>query len=579
MTSVYSPRSLVSLDSILSVGRPREEVLAYENDQPMGWGHFLDRVGGLAAFLDQNKPGPWIVHCSSAYAFLIAIFSSWSKSRPCILPPNPQPETLADLSQNGVCGILSDDMIALPGLPRANPLEFSGPPLTGCRIKADAPLVELFTSGSTGHRKRVTKNLNQLNEEIFSLEKLFGHLLLDGTVLSTVSHQHIYGLLFRLLWPVCAGRPFDSHTLLFWQSIRKALNLHERNVLVTSPSHLERVEEGEHRQLLAVFSSGGMLHREVALRAGTLLKTTPIEVLGSTETGGVGWRIQNPHDDISLWTPLPLVTLTLKESGELTVSSPHTGNLPMDLGDVGVVHPQGQFSIEGRLDRIIKRGEKKLSLDELETRLAHHPFVKEAHILVLQTESPDPFLGAAIQLTERGLSRMTDRGAKDIVHELRIHLLNYFDPTLLPKRYRWVDSFPRDSQGKLVRQDLVKRFEGSSGSEPILPVIQNTLFTEHDARLDGFVPAHLYYFNGHFPNFPIVPGLVQIKWALEFTKKWLGCDVQPRGLEAIKFRNPMKPGAPFSLQLLRGETPSHRYLDFSFFTGDKVYGSGRILLP
>jgi 3-hydroxymyristoyl/3-hydroxydecanoyl-(acyl carrier protein) dehydratase len=231
------------------------------------------------------------------------------------------------------------------------------------------------------------------------------------------------------------------------------------------------------------------------------------------------------------------------------------------------------------LDRIIKRGEKKLSLDELETRLAHHPFVKEAHILVLQTESPDPFLGAAIQLSELGLSRMTEQGAKAILHDLRIHLLNYFDPTLLPKRYRWVDSFPRDSQGKLVRQDLVKRFEGSSGSEPILPVIQNTLFTEHDARLDGFVPAHLYYFNGHFPDFPIVPGIVQIKWAIRFAEKWFGFDVEPRGLEAIKFRNPMKPGAPFSLRLLRGETPSHRFLDFSFFNGDKVYGSGKILLP
>lgn len=573
---------LVSLDSILQNGFPPEKVLAFENDRSFCWGEFRDRVGGLAGFLDQNKPGPWLVHCSSATAFLVAIYALWTRGRTCILPPNAQQDTLEDLAQDGVCGLLSDEnpQPTTGSIARAHPFHFPLSSLNECRINPDAPLVELFTSGSTGNRKRVTKNLSQLISEIVSLENLFGPRLGEGTtVLSTVSHQHIYGLLFRLLWPLCAGRPFESHNALFWQSIRDAMERHENNILVTSPSHLERVEEGVSRPPRVVFSSGGVLHKHVSLRAGQILKSSPIEVFGSTETGGVGWRSQNPEDDMSPWTPLSSVSVTALDNGELSVCSPHTGNRPIALGDAGTVLSSGQFIVHGRTDRVIKRAGKKLSLDELESRLTHHPFVKEAHIVLLPTDAPEPSLGAAIQLSPQGRSRFDDRGPKELIREFRTHLLNSFDPTLLPRRFRWVESFLRNSQGKIVHDDIVKQFVDNSNPEPILPEVRHSVFSENEARFDGIVPPDLFYFNGHFPNFPIVPGIVQVQWAIQSAEKWLGFAVEPKGLEAIKFKNPMRPGALFSLRLSRGQTPSHRFVDFSFFNGERVYGSGRILLP
>jgi len=78
---------------------------------------------------------------------------------------------------------------------------------------------------------------------------------------------------------------------------------------VSSPALLKRFEavsplDADFR-LAAVFSSGGVLDREVALRSGGLFGQSVLEVFGSTEFGGVGWRCQSEVDDSGLWSPLP----------------------------------------------------------------------------------------------------------------------------------------------------------------------------------------------------------------------------------------------------------------------------------
>ncbi len=86
-------------------------------------------------------------------------------------------------------------------------------PVRFAAIGGDFPALVLYTSGSTGAAQPVAKNLGQMAAEVAHLEKQFGALLGAADVISTVSHQHIYGLLFNVLWPLAAGRRIQASAL------------------------------------------------------------------------------------------------------------------------------------------------------------------------------------------------------------------------------------------------------------------------------------------------------------------------------------------------------------------------------
>src|SRR5204862_500917 len=76
---------------------------------------------------------------------------------------------------------------------------------------------------------------------------------------STVSHRHVYGMLFRLLWPLLHRRPFATFDLEYPEQL---LGLERStHVLVSSPALLKRI--GHLSDLSAawraIFSSGGLL--------------------------------------------------------------------------------------------------------------------------------------------------------------------------------------------------------------------------------------------------------------------------------------------------------------------------------
>ena len=75
-------------------------------------------------------------------------------------------------------------------------------------------------------------------------------------------------------------------------------------VLVTTPVHLRRMTATHELARVAavcraVFSSGGPLEAETAAGVAERLGEAPIEILGSTETGGVAVRQRSRSGEIS----------------------------------------------------------------------------------------------------------------------------------------------------------------------------------------------------------------------------------------------------------------------------------------
>ena len=96
------------------------------------------------------------------------------------------------------------------------------------------------------------------------------------------------------------------------------------------------------------------------------------------------------------------------------------------------------------------------------------------------------------------------------------------------------------------------------------------------AELDLVVPHDLHYFQGHFAGTPVVPGVVQIKWAIGFARDLLCTDGEFGGMEALKFQQVMQPGSRATLKLDYADAGGK--LRFSFELDRMRYSSGRILL-
>lgn len=90
------------------------------------------------------------------------------------------------------------------------------------------------------------------------------------------------------------------------------------------------------------------------------------------------------------------------------------------------------------------------------------------------------------------------------------------------------------------------------------------------------VDPALEHFRGHFPGFPVLPGVVQIDWAVRLARQFWPLPTERfRGMDNVKFLNPVLPPLPLVLRL-EWQAAQQR-LAFHYSAGDKVYSSGRLL--
>lgn len=89
------------------------------------------------------------------------------------------------------------------------------------------------------------------------------------------------------------------------------------------------------------------------------------------------------------------------------------------------------------------------------------------------------------------------------------------------------------------------------------------------------VQAALEHFRGHFPGFPILPGIVQLDWAVQLGRRHFAGLEASTGVDNFKCQALVFPEAELTLELRRDDTGLH----FRYFDAQRTYSSGKILFP
>jgi acyl-coenzyme A synthetase/AMP-(fatty) acid ligase/3-hydroxymyristoyl/3-hydroxydecanoyl-(acyl carrier protein) dehydratase len=526
--------------------------------------HLCEKALSIAAGLQAQGVKRLAVHLEDAAELAIALLGAWRAGVSVLLPSDLQPQTRQRWSAE-VDRWLTDQA------DDAQLSDFNQPPLPGAELDLDQCRLSLCTSGSSGEPKRIDKSLRQLANEVEALEQLWGADLGEACIIGSVATQHIYGLLFRVLWPLCAGRTFVRQQLAFPEDMQRASREYPAFAWVASPALLKRMGDNLDWPALSavrrVFSSGGALPLEAAQSLQQRLQQWPTEILGSSETGGIAWR-----QGEKLWQPFAGVELNQDSDGALLISSPYlpAGHVE-HTADAARIAADGRFELLGRLDRIVKLEEKRISLPMLEQALVAHDWVAEARLGVVQENRAS--LGALLVLSEAGLFALREHGRRSLTETLRQHLRQHCEALALPRRWRLVRQLPLNSQGKLPQADIEALL---MTPRPKAPHVLSQVETEGEWSLQLSVPPDLAYFSGHFPKAPVLPGVVQVEWALNVGRQLLNLKGPFAGMEVLKFQQLVRPGDEIQLHLRFD--PERSKLYFAYRNDTATCSSGRILL-
>ena len=563
-------------------------------------------VAALSASLAPAQDRELLLHCDDAYAFAVGLLAIAGAGARAVLAPSRQPGMLRELAQK-VHGAVVDGELpeALADLPCWHPLERAG--ASGCAawdprpLDRDAPLAVLFTSGTTGEGRRVEKAVRHLEDEVEVLEERFGAQLgRDARILATVAPQHLYGLLFRVLWPLASGRPFLRSAVLHPEELAPHSGEDAPFAVVTTPVTLRHlVERGElarrRADCRAVFSSGGPLAADLAQRAADALGCTPFEGYGSTETGGVAVRQQRRGGEP--WQLLRGVEARIDPAtGCLAVASPFASaeeDRHFVTGDRVDFTDTGEFQLLGRADRVIKVGEKRLSLPDMEERLRAHAAVGDAMLLALgkaakrpRSEAKpsearaaaeigvgEPRVAAVVVPTAAAWDAVAADGRRALAKILTEHLAAHFDRVLLPRAWRFVAALPSNAQGKSTQDALRALFAADAPPESPERLAVARSGSRFEARVR--IPWDLAHLDGHFAGAPVVAGAVQLHFAMGALEELLGAPPELASLEALKFHDVLLPGQEVTLRVEREGDLRFRFSLADAERPERLFASGR----
>lgn len=293
------------------------------------------------------------------------------------------------------------------------------------RVGAQAQIT-FSSSGSTGPQTHAPHALAALDSEVQA--HLNGPLAewQGQRVLCPLPVHHIYGFLWGVLLPARAGiRAVDLPSGLPGPVLRHA---RPGDMVLSTPFGWSRLA-AEGRALpegVIGISSGGPTTQDTWTAARQLGLARLIEVYGSSETAGLGWR-DAPDQPLRLFGDITHAGADLVRPGTLTKV--------LEIQDHLDWTGPADFHVRGRKDRVVQVAGVNVSLDHVRRHLCAHPEVSDAAVRI-----------DGDRLKSFIVSDTAD--APTLEASLRGHLRDLPAPAR-PDRFTFGTALPRSDTGKL----------------------------------------------------------------------------------------------------------------------------------
>jgi acyl-coenzyme A synthetase/AMP-(fatty) acid ligase len=556
--------------SDLLIGGGSDVVIAYRQSRPILLSQFRRDIAHNATRLRERNCRRGLLMTADTYWCAVGMLALFQIGAEAILPQN------ATAGAGKAIGAAWDMIVTdrpdgedeservLLGTGAANSIGLSVPDVEVCRLA-------LFTSGSTGLPKRVDKTLAAMEREARAIEEILGaRVPSNARVTGMVTHQHLFGLSYKVFWPLFSGRPFEAKVHEFWEELL-AEDLAD-TALVVSPAHLKRLGDlgltDDGVAPACLLSAGAELSDTVATAAQRAFRAPLCEIYGSTETGTIGWRWREAPN--APWMPAPGVDVDLDPHGRLLLRSPFLPKNDWFQTEDRAEQMAGGFRLLGRADRIVKIEGKRVSLAEIEAALMASPLV--AAVAALSLGEDDATLAAVVVPSAEGSGELARLGAFRFGRVLRQALAGRHEAAAMPRRWRFVAELPLGPLGKISR-DAAKRLFDDKKTEPDLLALRRN---GDDIELDLFNAPDLIQLDGHFPNMPIVPGVAQIDWVVKFAARYLDLPLASAENFQVKFHRLTLPETFVTLALAHDR--ERQRLNFTYRRADVVLTSGVVRL-
>lgn len=406
-------------------------------------------------------------------------------------------------------------------------------------------VIEFKTSGSTGTPKVIQKTLASLSLDAHLLARTFHDIFKDHpTFVASIQTQHMYGQLWLETLQPLTGCPRHPAQIDGWESFLKCQTLYPSIIFVTTPSFLAELIAQPFTpaaNIVAIITSGSLLRPELSAAVKERFGVSPIEIYGSTETGSIAWRQQSKGE---AWELFDEVLACSTDEGTLSVTSPFCVSTPFTVQDIVTFTDESHFLLHGRKDRHVKILEHLVALADIETVACQHPYVEQACALASPADVARIWI--MIVPSEAGRDYLVTHGYQAMIRELR-HAFGSVLPTYaVPRRFRFVRALPYTAQGKLPVSVLLPAFM----TERQEPVVFSWSLQQQQLTAVFAYPHDACFFQGHFPNAPILPGVAQLFTVRSFIQKAFGV-LADGSIKRLKFQQPILPGQRITLTLLR----------------------------
>ncbi len=422
------------------------------------------------------------------------------------------------------------------------------------KISDNKAVINFYTSGSSGCPKVVKKTLHNLIQEGLDLKEKFP-VSKGANSISTTTMAHLFGMTFHLFYSLLSGFKICTKTINYPLEV----NNFDNYIFISTPAFLQTVKNYniQFKKLPKYIISAGSKLNEDVFEFLISSNNKIIEIYGSTETGVIAYK-NFPKDD---FTKFDNVEIEIKDN-KTFIKSKYIFEKVVEIND-NIELKENKLVLKKRKDRLLKIFEKRISPLEIEEKLNRNEFILESYVL----KSGDKL--ASIQaLSDVGRDFLLKEGMGSLIKNLKNYIGKYFE--IIPQKWKFTDIIPKTQTGKIDTYCINKIFNVNCS----YPVILNRIEGEYFITYKIFFQSSCNFFKGHFDGFNILPGVIQIFIAKEFSNRKFNLNLGEGQWKRIKFSNIIFANSIVYLKLTKKE----KTVDFEYFDDDKTYSSGCFLL-